>query len=224
MTGGVVLVIVVVLFLLVIVGFNNEAKKASETMEKKRINESNAAKIQQLKNEIKPISTPKTREKTKEEIYRELQNSVEITESYFRTLTASIGAPDDFFEYIGNIGSSPSLVRVPKSKLEEWESKYQPTKEFNENLSKVCTLNNKGIELEKDGNIDEAIAIYEECILIPYKAHHSYDRLLVLYRKRKDYENEKKVCLLAVERFPEDAKYKDRLVAIESKITKALKP
>lgn len=163
-------------------------------------------------------------EQLKPYLYRDLENTVEITESYFRTLTVSIGAEDDFFEYIGNIGSSPSLVRVPKSKLEEWESKYQPTKEFNENLSKVCALNNKGIALEKDGNIDEAIATYEKGILIPYKAYHSYDRLLVLYRKRKDYQNEKRVCLAAIERFPEDDKYKERLTKIEAKINKALKP
>ena len=223
MSGGVVLIVVIILFIFVIIGFNNEVKEKSEARERKRINESNAAKIQQLKQEIKPISIPQRREKTKEEIYRELQNSIEITEEYYKKLFVVI-TPEEWSKDYGVISRSNNLVRLERKYFEELERRYQPTKEFNENLSKVCALNNKGIALEKDGNIEEAITTYEECILIPYKAHHSYDRLLVLYRKRKDYENEKRVCLAAIERFPENDKYKERLTKIEAKITKAAKP
>lgn len=158
-----------------------------------------------------------------EEIYQELQNSVEITADYFKKLQYCMSI-QDYAKYICNHRNHPDLVCVPKSKLEDWENEYNRRMEFDRNLSKVCALNNKGIKLEKSGNIDEAIITYEEGILIPYKAHHSYDRLLVLYRKKKDYQNEKRVCLKAIEMFPQETRYKDRLSKIEAKIIKASKP
>lgn len=60
-------------------------------------------------------------------------------------------------------------------------------------LEKTATLNNRGIELEKTRNFEEAIKIYEENIQLGYKASYSFTRLKILYRKRGDYENEKRV-------------------------------
>jgi tetratricopeptide (TPR) repeat protein len=66
-------------------------------------------------------------------------------------------------------------------------------------LSKTVELNFKGKDLEKEGKIDEAIKCYEENVKLCYPAMMSYDRLLVLYRKKKDYENEKRICLLTID-------------------------
>lgn len=61
--------------------------------------------------------------------------------------------------------------------------------ERDELLNETARLNNVGIALEKEGRIDEAIETYENNISLGYKAAHSFDRLRILYRKRKDYEN-----------------------------------
>lgn len=53
-------------------------------------------------------------------------------------------------------------------------------------------LNNNGIALEKEGRVDEAIAVYEENVKngSEFFALHAFDRLIVLYRKRKEYGKE----------------------------------
>lgn len=89
-------------------------------------------------------------------------------------------------------------------------------------LEKCCELNNQGIKLEKEGRIGEAIKIYEQNIAgeKPYPARHSFDRLMILYRKLKDIENEIRVINKAIQIFPHETKYKERLskaIAIQNK-------
>ena len=83
-----------------------------------------------------------------------------------------------------------------------------------------------GIRLEKNGKVDDAILIYEQNIkdsCVPSK--HSFDRLLVLYRKSKDYINEKRVCLQAIKVFADVSqdvcKYAKRLEKINFLIGKS---
>ena len=80
--------------------------------------------------------------------------------------------------------------------------------------SKCYELNNLGEEQEKSGDIDLAIETYEENIKSCHiQAHHSYDRLMILYRKRKDYQNELRVIDAALEVFKgeyDQEKYKQR--------------
>jgi len=78
-------------------------------------------------------------------------------------------------------------------------------------LGQTTYLNNLGIQQEKDGKIDEAIATYEENVKIGYPAHHAYKRLMVLYSKRHDKANELRITKLAVEKFPDELEYIKRL-------------
>lgn len=55
--------------------------------------------------------------------------------------------------------------------------------------------------LEKEGMIDEAITVYEKSILSKIPATVPYDRLMILYRKKKDYENEIRVIKDAISVF-----------------------
>lgn len=113
-------------------------------------------------------------------------------------------------------------ISFPKYRLDELEAKKAAYKSRTEKLFKCAELNNKGIELEKRGNIADAIAIYEENIKGDcYPARHSFNRLLVLYRKAKDYENEKRVAEKAISLFS-DNKYKERLQKIELLISKQI--
>lgn len=102
-------------------------------------------------------------------------------------------------------------IAVKKSDYEEALAFQAEARQREEMLSTTVTLNNYGIELEKRGEIDGAIATYEENIKLRYPAHHSYKRLMVLYRKRKDKENEKRIINIALEVFPEYEEYRVRL-------------
>lgn len=112
-------------------------------------------------------------------------------------------------------------VTITKAQYLELEELLKKSKEFEQKLYLACELNNKGIELEKRGEIADAIAMYELNIRPnTYLTMHPYDRLLVLYRKSKDYENEKRVCTLAIEKYPQEKKYKERLIKINGYIEK----
>jgi len=58
--------------------------------------------------------------------------------------------------------------------------------------------NMKGIELEKQGKIDEAIELYEQNIAENCDGSHPYMRLAILYRKKKSYDNEIRVLKKAI--------------------------
>ena len=71
------------------------------------------------------------------------------------------------------------------------------TKEYEEEERLRKKLSNNyfnGKKLEKEGKIDEAIELYEENIKLNDTAESSYWRLAVIYRKRRDYPNEIRVC------------------------------
>ena len=59
--------------------------------------------------------------------------------------------------------------------------------------------NQKGMEYEKDKNIDKAIEHYEKSIGYNFQGSHPYNRLAILYRKNKDYDNEIRVLRKAIE-------------------------
>lgn len=77
-------------------------------------------------------------------------------------------------------------------------------------LERTAQLNNKGILLEQQGRIEAAVQVYEQNIELGYPAHHAFKRLLVLYRKAKDYANELRVCQRACHVFPKEQSYKVR--------------
>ena len=52
---------------------------------------------------------------------------------------------------------------------------------------------------------------------------HSFDRLLVIYRRNKDYENELRVCERAISVFKKSDKYSKRLPKIEELLAKVKK-
>lgn len=72
---------------------------------------------------------------------------------------------------------------------------------YSDDYEKTSRLINIGIELEKEGMIDEAIKVYEKSIVPKLPMKHPYERLAILYRKKKDYENEIRVVKIAIEVF-----------------------
>ncbi len=58
--------------------------------------------------------------------------------------------------------------------------------------------NLSGEELERAGRVDEAIALYEKCVSERFDGSYPYNRLAIIYRKRKDYDNEIRVLEQAI--------------------------
>jgi len=58
--------------------------------------------------------------------------------------------------------------------------------------------NLKGIELEKSGDIEKAIILYEENILENFEGNHPYDRLAIIYKKQNNLDNEIRVLEKAI--------------------------
>jgi len=90
-------------------------------------------------------------------------------------------------------------------------------------FDKQVERNLKGIELEKAGRVDEAIALYELNIEENFEGNHPYDRLATIHRKRNQIDSEIRVLEKAIlvfenivykqrsDRLPKLGKFKGRL-------------
>lgn len=112
------------------------------------------------------------------------------------------GMPKDVFDKMQRaIMDGENSINIKKSDYDKILQKSKEYKKRNERIDECAYLNNKGIALEKEGNIQEAINIYEKNIVDEYPAIQSYERLMVLYRKNKDYDNELRVINTAIKAF-----------------------
>lgn len=68
-------------------------------------------------------------------------------------------------------------------------------------LDDCVDRNLQGIEYEKSGNVDAAIELYEQNLLEDFEGSHPYWRLAIIYHKRKEYDNERRVLKHAIKVF-----------------------
>lgn len=94
-------------------------------------------------------------------------------------------------------------IEMPKSDYDAMMQSLAATEEKNRRLAETAAANDKGIALEKKGDIDGAIAVYEDNVSRGHPAAHSYQRLMILYRKRGDYDNEIRVIEAAIAAYRE---------------------
>lgn len=66
--------------------------------------------------------------------------------------------------------------------------------------------NLKGRDLEKSGKEDVAITLYEENVADRFDGSHPYDRLRVIYTRRKDFDGAIRVCQQYIELSGEEGK------------------
>ena len=112
-------------------------------------------------------------------------------------------------------------LTIPAKTILSLENKLQREIAKVKLLNDCAERNNKGIAYEKEGNIDAAVELYEENIKPGcYPAMHSFDRLLVIYRRNGDCKSELRVCKRAVTVFKKIGKYRERLEKITAKIQK----
>lgn len=92
-------------------------------------------------------------------------------------------------EYINGVRPDYVEFDTEDADYKAAKSYYEANIKEEQLLAETSNLNSKGIALEKEGKIDEAIAVYEQCATLGYRASHCYERLRILYKKRKDYDN-----------------------------------
>lgn len=112
---------------------------------------------------------------------------------------------------IDAILNGDKFIELSEVEYQLAQLKFTGYKAEKELLEKCVKRNNKGIEYEKAGKIKLAIKQYEANISDGYPAHHSYKRLMVIYHKQKDLENEIRVIRRALEVFPNFPEYQRRL-------------
>lgn len=119
-------------------------------------------------------------------------------------------------------GNKERVIEMPDEDYDEAMAIFEERRQMDELLARAAERNNRGSELEKSGDIDGAIAVYEENIAEGYPASRSFDRLMVLYRKRKDYDSEIRVIMRAAEVFP-TSDFSKRLAKAKELLGKANK-
>jgi tetratricopeptide (TPR) repeat protein len=90
-------------------------------------------------------------------------------------------------------------------------------------FDKQVNRNLKGKELEKKGNLEDAILLYEENVKEYFEGDYPYDRLVVIYHKQREFQKEREVLEKAIyvfekvvyaertDRLPKLEKFKKRL-------------
>lgn len=105
-----------------------------------------------------------------------------------------VSRPIDTDSYISNIEKETARLQA---KNRDWAKRYNLLMEYQ----------NNGIQYEKQGIIDKAIMEYNKAIDYGFRFTddfginnflHSMERLMILYRKRKDYDNELRIIDLAL--------------------------
>jgi len=74
---------------------------------------------------------------------------------------------------------------------------------------KVEERNQAAREAEKDDDLNKAIRFYEQNIREDYADKFAFERLMIIYRKHKEYENELRVIQRGIEVFQK--KFKERV-------------
>ena len=98
----------------------------------------------------------------------------------------------------------------PDSQWNEFETKLEELQESNrsweKDFGKLMSLQGRGRELEKEGKLEEAALSYEEAIKFGRESgrfkinnyYYSAERLMIVYRKLKRYDDEIRIIEMAV--------------------------
>lgn len=125
--------------------------------------------------------------------------SVELMKTYTSVMT------EEQYDRIENaILAGVDVSDFTTREVEELASRLAERKNAEELLFSTANRNNQGIQLEHNGNIEDAIKIYEVNIQQGYPATHSFERLMKIYRRLKRYKDEIKVIDRAIEVFSKE--------------------
>jgi hypothetical protein len=106
-----------------------------------------------------------------------------------------------FRSYLNALSNGFNNIVLKKTDYKEFLRLKAIKEDEDYRLNNTARLNNEGIALEKAGEIDQAISVYESNIKTGYPSTHSYERLMILYHIKKDQGNEIRVINYAIEVF-----------------------
>lgn len=176
--------------------------------------------IQACNKQKQPQGAPLDRGKQQNSLTGGRDSTIVHIDEFFQYHTISI--PANILDKMDDaIMRGEEYMEIPDYILRKIEETTAKRKVEERRLQTCCLTNNNGIALEKAGDIDAAIAEYEENIKGGYRALHSYNRLMVLYRKRKDYDNEIRVIDYSIGVFIGDNRYDGEIAKWRERRTKA---
>lgn len=108
------------------------------------------------------------------------------------------------------------LLRKQK-KLDRELAKQQKAKERFENKVKTTLLNAK--TLKKENDIKKAIKGFEKVLSLDKSNQVAYNKLMNIYKDIKDYENEENIIVQALNYYPNNEEYKNRLIEVATTLT-----
>jgi tetratricopeptide (TPR) repeat protein len=116
--------------------------------------------------------------------------------------SSKISKAKEYLEKARSIADN-ELVKVLEKDINKIENAGKNEAESAEDsiFNKQVERNLKGEELEKQGDIEGAAALYEQNIKESFPGTQPYDRLQVIYRKQKNYDEEIRVINRAIEVF-----------------------
>lgn len=112
-----------------------------------------------------------------------------------------------------------------RAKLQRYNNIVMPVYDYNEMIEyinnkrcenefkwKVRNLYHEALELEKNGNFQAAENIYNKTLELDPRFFETYNRLIIMYHRNKEFDKELPVLQKAVELFPNEEKWKTRLM------------
>lgn len=93
--------------------------------------------------------------------------------------------------------------KLSKHSIEENSESYEANENLDNCFSNQVDRNLKGKEYEQTGEVELAIKEYEENVKEVFEGSHPYNRLAIIYRKKKDYDNEIRILNIAIEIYTE---------------------
>lgn len=86
---------------------------------------------------------------------------------------------------------------ITEEEFKRHEKRILNEPKFKQQVQRNCT----GKELEKSGRLDEAIKLYEQNIFGNFEGDFPYNRLAIIYHKRKQFQDEIRVLQKAIQVF-----------------------
>lgn len=146
-----------------------------------------------------------------------------VTVEYLREYVQ--GAILDSELFVRMLQSEDGFVEVSQAELDSMQERKAKHDADAERLHRAAELNNEGIEHEKNGQIELAIAAYEKNSTADcYPTLHPFNRLMILYRKRKERDKEIETINRAISifgqlapRYEKDvARFSERLAKLQA--------
>lgn len=87
------------------------------------------------------------------------------------------------------------LLKSPRANMKEIELYHNKIAGIEDIM---VNRNLKGIELEKKANIEDAVRLYEQNVADEFDGTHPYNRLAIIYRKKRQFDGEIRVLKKAI--------------------------